>query len=185
MRSIQAFLAASLLLFFAAAWLEVRAGDLQPGMVPPDFELSDQNGTTHRLADYRGRWVVLYFYPRDDTPGCTEQACKFRDDVAHFRSMGAQVIGISVDSVESHAHFAEKHGLPFPLLADEGGRTARAYGSLRNLGLIKMAQRHTFIIDPAGRIAHIYRKVDTTTHSADVIAELTRLQADFRPDAAS
>lgn len=169
--------AVSVFLLSLVGGAEVRADELQPGMPAPDFALPGHDGSVHRLADYRGRWLVLYFYPRDDTPGCTEQACRFRDDVAHFRSMGAQVVGISVDSVDSHMQFAEKHGLPFPLLADEGGDTAKAYGSLRNWGLIKIAHRHTFIIDPEGRIARIYRKVDTATHSADVIAELTRLQA--------
>lgn len=185
MRDTQLFLAASLFLFLVAMGFEVRGAELQPGMHPPDFQLNDQNGVSHRLSDYRGRWLVLYFYPRDDTPGCTEQACRFRDDVAHFRSMGAQVIGISVDSVDSHAQFAEKHGLPFPLLADEGGGTAKAYGALRNLGLIKLARRHTFIIDPDGRIARIYREVDPATHSEEVIAELARLQAGFQPRASS
>lgn len=154
-----------------------RADELAPGAPAPDFELSDQNGVVHRLADYRGRWLVMYFYPRNDTPGCTTEACNFRDDVAHFRTLGAQVVGVSVDSAESHADFAEKYGLPFPLLADEEGHVTRAYGSLRNLGVMKLARRHTFIIDPAGHIAHIYRDVDPATHSAEVIAELERLQA--------
>ncbi len=171
------FLAVSVFLLSLFTGADVRADALQEGMPAPDFALPGHDGAEYRLADYRGRWLVLYFYPRDDTPGCTEQACRFRDDVAHFRALGAQVVGISVDSVDSHVQFAEKHGLPFPLLADESGDVAKAYGSLRNWGVIKVAHRHTFIIDPEGRIARIYRKVDPGANSADVIADLTRLQA--------
>lgn len=179
MRTLAAISAAFLPLLFSLSIAlagDMRDGDLGPGMPAPDFELTDQNGEVHRLADYRGRWLVMYFYPRDDTPGCTAQACGFRDDVAHFRTLGAQVLGVSVDSAESHARFAEKYGLPFPLLADKGGEVARAYGSLRNLGVMKMARRHTFIIDPDGRVARVYRDVDPKTNSAEVIAELARLQ---------
>jgi thioredoxin-dependent peroxiredoxin len=174
MSATRMFLAASLslsLFGYGAA----KAGDLHIGAVAPDFRLSDQHGRMHRLSDYQGRWVVLYFYPKNDTPGCTEEACRFRDDIAYFNTIGARVFGVSVDSVESHAAFAGKHGLPFPLLSDAGGETARAYGSLRNFGLFKLAQRHSFIIDPDGRIAKIYRKVSPSTHSAEVIEDLTLL----------
>lgn len=167
------FLAASLSLSLFGYGGAVKAGDPQIGAVAPDFVLSDQHGRQHRLSDYQGQWVVLYFYPKNDTPGCTEEACRFRDDIAYFNSVGVRVFGVSVDSVESHAAFAEKHSLPFPLLSDAGGATAQTYGSLRNFGLFKLAQRHTFIIDPDGRIARIYRKVTPSTHSAEVIEALT------------
>lgn len=150
----------------------LKAGDLEIGALAPDFELSDQHGRTHRLSDYQGRWVVLYFYPKNNTPGCTEEACRFRDDIAYFNSIGAQVFGVSVDSVESHAAFAEEHSLPFTLLADVEGKTAKSFGSLRNFGLFKVAQRHSFIIDPDGRIAKIYRSVQPSTHSTEVIEDL-------------
>lgn len=179
MKSLAAVLAALLLIFLAFSIVlasDTGEADLKPGMAAPDFELTDQNGDVHRFSDYQGRWLVMYFYPRDDTPGCTTQACGFRDDVAHFRTLGAQVLGVSVDSADSHARFAQKYGLPFPLLADESGEVARAYGSLRNLGVTKIARRHTFIVDPDGYIAQIYRDVDPKTNSAEVIAELSRLQ---------
>ncbi len=175
MSAIRMFLAASLSLSLFGYGGAVKAGELQIGMAAPDFKLSDQHGRQHRLSDYQGRWVVLYFYPKNDTPGCTEEACRFRDDIAYFNSVGAQVLGVSVDSADSHAAFAKKHSLPFPLLSDAGGVTAQDYGSLRNLGLFKLAQRHTFIIDPAGRIAKIYRKVTPSTHSTEVIEALTTL----------
>jgi peroxiredoxin Q/BCP len=155
------------------------AGELQPGQPAPEFQLPDQDGTTHRLSDYRGRWVVLYFYPKDDTPGCTEEACRFRDDIVQLNEMGAQVLGASLDSRESHAEFSKKFSLQFPLLSDVGGKMAVSYGSLRNLGIMKIARRHTFIIDPEGRIAKIYRKVSPETHSEQVIADLMELQRGY------
>jgi len=152
------------------------ASELQPGQAAPQFQLPDQDGTTHRLSDYRGRWVVLYFYPKDDTPGCTAEACRFRDDIVQLKDLGAQVLGASLDSRGSHAEFSRKFSLQFPLLADVDGKVAASYGSLRNLGIMKLAYRHTFIIDPEGRIAKIYRKVSPKTHSAQVIADLKELQ---------
>jgi peroxiredoxin Q/BCP len=131
------------------------------------------------LSDYLGRWVVLYFYPKDDTPGCTEEACRFRDDIVQLNEMGAQVLGASLDSQKKHAEFAQKYSLQFPLLADVDGGVAASYGSLRNLAIMKLAHRHTFIIDPAGRIAKIYRKVSPKTHSAQVIADLKELQRGY------
>lgn len=146
------------------------------GAPAPAFELPDQTGATRRLADYRDRWLVLYFYPRDDTPGCTKQACSFRDDIARLRAADAEVVGVSVDSVESHAEFAAKHTLPFPLLADTEGTLADAYGALRTLGPIRMARRHTFLIDPQGRIAARFLDVDAERNSAQVLAALADLQ---------
>ncbi len=147
-----------------------------PGSAAPAFSLPDQVGKTHALTDYAGRWLVLYFYPRDDTPGCTTEACNFRDDIARIRKLGAEVVGVSVDSVASHADFAAKHTLPFPLLADTDGKLADAYGALRDLLVMKFARRQTYIIDPAGRIAHRYLTVDPKTHAAEVVADLERFQ---------
>jgi len=146
-----------------------RQADLEVGQEAPDFDLPDHNGNRHRLADYRGRWVVLYFYPKDDTPGCTAEACGFRDDITELRGLGAEVLGVSTDDGASHARFAAKFGLPFPLLADAGGKTARAYGSLLSVGPLKAARRHTFLIDPGGRLARIWRKVEAKRHAAAVI----------------
>lgn len=155
------------------------AGELMLGQPAPNFQLSDQNGESHRLSDYKGQWVVLYFYPKDDTPGCTEEACRFRDDILHIKELGAQVLGVSLDSTEKHAEFAKKYSLQFPLLTDVGGAVAASYSSLRNLGFMKIAYRHTFIIDPAGRIAKIYRKVVPKAHSMQVIDDLKDLQRGY------
>jgi len=146
------------------------------GAAAPDFSLPDQAGKTHTLADYAGRWLVLYFYPKDDTPGCTTQACNFRDDIVRIRKLGAEVVGVSVDDVASHADFAKKHGLPFPLLADTGGAVAESYGALRDLMVMKMARRVTFIVGPTGRVAQRYLDVDPKAHAAEVVADLQRLQ---------
>src|SRR6266576_3468324 len=113
------------LLVFATA----NAERLAAGAPAPAFELKDQDGRNHRLEDYRGRWVVLYFYPKDDTPGCTKEACNFRDDLPKLRALGVQILGVSVDTAESHAKFASKYKLPFPLLADTQGTVAKTYGS--------------------------------------------------------
>ncbi len=153
-----------------------QADELRVGQPAPGFALHDQNGKLRQLADFQGQWVVLYFYPKDDTPGCTKEACSFRDDMTRLKALGAQVLGISLDSAESHARFAEKHGLPFPLLSDAEATVAKIYGTYWSLGPIRFARRHTFIIDPQGQIAKIYREVDAGTHSNDVIAALKSLQ---------
>jgi len=159
-------------------WMRLAyAGELpQVGQLAPSFSLPDQNGKVHSLDDYKGRWVVLYFYPKDDTPGCTQEACEFRDDLHKLTALGAQVIGVSVDDTVSHAEFAKKYHLPFPLLADKDGRIADSYGALRNLVLIKLARRYTFLIDPQGKVAKTYLKVDTSRHSREIVDDLTRLK---------
>ncbi len=155
----------------------VHANSLQIGQVAPEFELKDQNDQTHSIEKYRGQWVVIYFYPKDDTPGCTKEACAFRDDYKTISAQNTQVLGISVDSTESHAEFAEKYNLPFPLLADKDGHVAKRYQSLTSLGFIKLAKRHTFIIDPNGLIKMIYRKVDPNSHSDQILADIKKLQS--------
>ena len=146
------------------------------GQIAPAFRLPDQAGKMHRLSDYRGQWVVLYFYPKDDTPGCTTEACSFRDNISAISAKGAVVLGISVDNSDSHAEFADKYHLPFPLLADKGGKIAQQYGSLLNLIVIKVAKRHSFIIDPKGRIAKIYRDVSPASHVTEIVKALEELQ---------
>lgn len=155
-----------------------RAHGPHAGEVAPPFQLSDANGTVHRLSDYRGQWLVLYFYPKDDTPGCTREACHFRDDIAALRAVGANVVGVSLDDAASHRAFSSKYHLPFTLLSDPRGRTAAAYGSLLKFGPMAMARRHTFIIDPDGRVAKVFRKVKPAKHAAEILAALKRLQAD-------
>jgi len=154
-----------------------RAETLHIGQPAPLFALPDQNGTVHRLTDYAGNWLVVYFYPKDDTPGCTKEACHFRDDMGALRGLGVQLLGISLDDAASHRRFADKFKLPFPLLVDSGGEVAKRYGTYWSFLFIQVAKRHTFIIDPAGRIAKIYRDVDPDTHSGQVMADLRRLGA--------
>lgn len=153
-----------------------RADTPEIGKPAPNFKLPDQNGKIHTLNDFRGKWLALYFYPKDDTPGCTEQACKFRDDLHNLTALGANVVGISVDNTASHAKFARKYNLPFPLLADDKAETAAQYNSLLNLGIIKFAKRNTFLIDPNGKIAKIYLSASTSRNSIEVIEDLKKLQ---------
>jgi len=143
----------------------------------PEFELSDQDGQLHSLEDYRDQWVVLYFYPKDGTPGCTTEACEFRDNIFEFKKISVQILGVSLDDVESHKKFAENHGLPFPLLADVDGRVSDAYGvRTRRLGF-HYAKRQTFVIDPEGNIAKHYEDVDPGSHSAQLLVDLAALGA--------
>jgi peroxiredoxin Q/BCP len=168
------------LLFAALAALALPALAAAPalGSAAPAFKLQDQNGKSHSLSDYRGKWVVIYFYPKDDTPGCTTQACSFRDNIFAFDKLNAVILGISVDDAASHKAFAEKHGLPFTLLADPTKATAKEYGVLKTyMGVMEMARRDTFIIDPQGRIAKHYESVDPDGHSKLVLDDLKALQA--------
>ena len=152
------------------------AGELPKiGQPAPGFSLPDHTGKLHKLEDYSGKWVVLYFYPKNDTPGCTKEACSFRDDLFQLEKLGAKVLGASVDDTDSHAKFAKKYHLPFPLLVDSDGKLAERYGALTNLGLIKFAKRYTFLIDPHGNIAKTYLSVDTSRHSQEIIDDLKHL----------
>ena len=162
--------------FKMAGMATSHAAELQVGQLAPPFALKDQAGNIHRLSDYAGKWLVVYFYPRDDTPGCTREACRFRDDIARLQELGVALLGISLDGAESHRRFADKFKLPFPLLADDGGSVARTYNAYRSLLFLRLARRHSFIIDPTGHIARIYRKVDPNVHSAEVIADIQQLQ---------
>lgn len=152
------------------------ADSVAVGQPAPDFSLSDQDGKQHTLEDYRDQWVALYFYPKDDTPGCTTEACEFRDDIFKFRRMGCQIIGVSLDDEASHKAFAEKHGLPFPLLADTRGEAADLYGVKTERFGMTLAKRNTFLIDPQGNIARHYTDVDPDTHSKELLADLAELQ---------
>jgi len=169
-------LTALLLLASALLWMLRPGSQRVEGSAAPDFNLQDQNGKAHRLSDYAGRWLVLYFYPKDDTPGCTREACRFRDDIGVLGDLNAAVVGVSVDDARSHAGFARKYQLPFPLLSDPDGHTAAAYDSLLNLGLVRIARRHTFIIAPDGRIAARFDKVDPARHAEEVANTLRALQ---------
>ena len=150
--------------------------NLEVGDKAPNFILNDQNNEAHQLSDYEGRWVILYFYPKDDTPGCTTQACDFRDAVKRIIASRSVVFGLSLDSVESHKRFSDKNNLPFSLLSDEEGVAAKSYDSLNNFMGYKSAKRNTFIIDPEGLLSKIYLSVDPKTHSQMVLNDLSLLQ---------
>ncbi len=149
---------------------------LKVGDPAPDFSLLDANGNTVKLADFKGKRVVLYFYPRDNTPGCTKEACAFRDNHAEFQDKEIVVLGVSTDDAKSHEKFATKYNLPFPLLIDTGATVATAYDSYglkKFMGKEYMGiTRNTFVIDPDGRIEKIYKKVKPETHAEEVLANL-------------
>ena len=160
---------------FAALGAEEAAGP-QDGQAAPDFRLQDQKGDWHTLAQYHGKWVVLYFYPKDDTPGCTTEVCTFRDDVAKLHKQNAEVLGVSLDDVKSHEQFAEKYHVPFPLLSDNSQATAKSYGVLATHLNFSYARRETFLIDPQGKVARHYKDVDPKANSGQVLADLDTLK---------
>lgn len=143
----------------------------------PDFTLADQKGESHTLSDYRGQWVLVYFYPKDDTPGCTQEACMIRDNFPEFKKLKIQVFGISADSAKSHAKFADKYDLPFTLLADEDKKTIQAYGvwakkkfmGREYLGIL----RTSLLINPKGKISKIYENVKPAEHAREVLEDLS------------
>ncbi len=147
-----------------------------PGSAAPEFTLVSQEGASVSLKDYRGKWVVLYFYPKDQTPGCTREAHNFQADLSKYYQRNSVVLGVSVDNVDSHKKFCAKEGLNFKLLADQDGSVSKEYGSFTNLGVTKFASRHTFLIDPAGKVAKTYTNVNPGQHSEEVLAALDRLQ---------
>jgi peroxiredoxin Q/BCP len=153
-----------------------RGATPSEGSNAPDFTLPSQEGSSVSLKDYRGKWVVLYFYPKDQTPGCSREAHNFQVDQPKYAERNAVVLGVSLDSVDSHKKFCAKEGLNFKLLSDTNHKVTDAYGSLTNLGLVKFAARHTFLIDPGGKIAKAYTSVDPVKHSGEVLAELEVLQ---------
>ena len=152
--------------------------DVQVGQPAPDFQLQDQYGDCHQLADFADQWLAIYFYPKDDTPGCTTEACNFRDNFYAFRAIGAAVVGISLDDVASHREFSDKYRLPFTILADTDGATASAFGVLRDMKVFKVARRESFLINPDGIVVKHYPKVDPDTHTQDVLADIKKLHAD-------
>lgn len=158
--------------FSGGAQAQVAVGDMAP-----DFRLQDQNGQWHTLAQHRGQWIALYFYPKDQTPGCTKEACAFRDNIFAFQQIGATILGVSLDDVKSHEEFAKKYSLPFPLLADTDGTVAEKYDVLRNFLILKIAKRQSFLINPEGKVVKHYDDVDPEKHTAQVLADLKALGA--------
>jgi peroxiredoxin Q/BCP len=151
------------------------------GEQAPDFTLPDQNGEKHSLSDYLGKWVVIFFYPKDDTPGCTKEACNFRDNYAELQAINAEILGISTDPVESHKLFEEKYELPFTLLADANHDVVNSYGVWRKTEYKGREYEGTFrisyLIDPEGNFAKIYEEVKAAQHGEDVLADLKELIA--------
>jgi thioredoxin-dependent peroxiredoxin len=147
------------------------------GTVAPDFTLNSQEGKAVNLGEYRGKWVVLYFYPKDFTSGCTTEAHNFQRDLAQYQAKNAVILGVSVDSADSHQKFCAKEGLNFKLLADTEHKVSEEYGSIMNLmGVKKLSARHTFLVNPQGVIVKEYMDVKPAEHSAEVLAALTELQ---------
>jgi peroxiredoxin Q/BCP len=159
-------------LLFALALPLLASAAPATGAVAPNFRLQDQHDAWISLADQRGKWLVVYFYPMDETPDCTTEACEFRDNIFAFRKLGVNVLGISVQKVASKKEFAAKHSLPFSVLADADKSVAKAYGVLSIIGY---ARRETFVIDPQGRIAKHYPDVDPKAHSKQLLADLQAL----------
>ncbi len=143
------------------------------GQAAPTFTLPSQDGTPISLDSYRGKWVVLYFYPKDMTPGCTIEAHNFQRDLAKFDAANAVILGVSVDTPDSHKQFCTKEGLTFHLLADPEHKVVDAYGSLGHFGPMTIANRNTFLIDPTGKIAKVWTKVNPSVHSTEVLAALS------------
>jgi len=165
-------------LFLTLAHTTARAADLAPavGAMAPDFTLSSQEGKTVNLHDFRGQWVVLYFYPKDFTQGCTIEAHNFQRDVAQYDAKKAAIVGVSVDNVDSHQQFCTKESLTFRLLADPDKKVVTMYGSTQSFGQTVVAARNTFLIDPKGVIRKVYVKVNPTPHSTEVLAALDELK---------
>ena len=165
-------------LVLAVAFVTVHADNQTlpaVGQVAPGFTLPSQDGSQISLSSFQGKWVVLYFYPKDATPGCTIEAHNFQRDLAKYEALNAVIVGVSMDTPDSHQQFCTKEGLTFRLLADPGHTVVDAYGSLGNFAGIKIANRNTFLIDPQGKIAQVWTKVDPSTHSAAVLSAVTTL----------
>ena len=163
------------------------AGQAMPavGQVAPTFTLPSQDGSQISLQSFRGKWVVLYFYPKDMTSGCTIEAHNFQRDLAQYEARNAVILGVSVDSADSHKQFCTKEGLTFRLLADTNHTVVQAYGSLGNFVGIKIASRNTFLIDPQGNIAKVWTKVNPSTASTEVLAAIPAPAGSAKPPASA
>ena len=163
---------------------KVAPAPLPAGRKAPDFELADDTGAARRLSDFRGKPVVLYFYPADDTPGCTKEACNFRDDYSRYRRQGVAILGVSPDTEHSHERFKSKYELPFSLLADEDHRVCSMYGVWGRKHFMGRSYdgvlRTTFLIDSSGKIARVFEGVKPAEHSAEVLAEVRTLRSRAR-----
>src|SRR5450631_534906 len=173
-RLISVILACVVVLAVAVVYRVARAGDKAPavGTAAPDFTLNSQENKAVSLHDFKGKWVVLYFYPKDFTSGCTVEAHNFQRDQAQYDAKNAVIIGVSMQDPDSHQKFCTKEGLSFKLLADTDSHVSTAYDSVMNLGVAKLSARHTFLIDPNGIIQKVYIEVKPEKHSEEVLADL-------------
>jgi peroxiredoxin Q/BCP len=153
----------------------VAAAGLAPGTAVPDVSAPNQDGKVIKLSDYRGKPVLLYFYPKDDTPGCTKEACSLRDDYAKFQAAGVVILGVSRQDAESHKAFRAKYHLPFDLLVDADGKFAEAL-RVETMPVVGFHKRQSLLIDPEGKIAKFFPDVDPTTHSAEVLQLLAKMK---------
>ena len=161
------------LVIFTLVPLIMIAGDiLKPGQVAPSFKLSDSEGKVHKLSDYQGKILVIYFYPKNDTPGCTAEACNLRDNFEDLTKAGINILGVSYDDTKSHQKFISKYNLPFPLLADTTKTMSEAYGAKSGLFGLFAPKRITYIVNKNGKIFHVFEKVDAKNHSQQIMAVL-------------
>jgi thioredoxin-dependent peroxiredoxin len=165
--------AAALIAFASTASKGATMTELKAGDKAPQFKLHSQDGHDYALNDFKGKWVVLYFYPKDDTPGCTKEACSFRDNYSKFGKLGVQLFGVSVDDATSHGAFAKKFNLPFPLLADTDKKVSTAYGAFSNG---KYSDRYTFVIKPDQTIGHVFHKVNVDAHADEVLSAIESIK---------
>ena len=171
-RFVAALVAATLLL----GWSFARADVPAAGTPAPGFSLADQSGKTRALAEFRGKWVVLYFYPKDMTTGCTIEAHNFQRDMSKYDALGAVILGVSVQDEKSHQEFCTKEGLNFKLLADTNKEVSERYDSVMNFGVMKLSARHTFLIGPDGTVRKVWNDVDVKKHSDEVLASIEELK---------
>jgi peroxiredoxin Q/BCP len=178
MKMIGIIIAVAVLLVAVVVIRAMRTGERAPlaGTSAPDFTANSQEGKPVSLRDFRGKWVVLYFYPKDFTSGCTREAHNFQRDLAQYEQKNAVILGISVQDEETHQKFCAKEGLSFKLLADTKYEVSSSYGSLVNLGVAKLSARHTFLIDPEGIVRKAYLDVNAEKHSAEVLSDLAQFQ---------
>jgi peroxiredoxin Q/BCP len=181
MLAIRRTLGVALLAMTASVFAQAPAAAPTEGTAAPGFKLQDQAGEWHSLGQYKGKWVVLYFYPKDFTGGCTTQACELRDNIFAFRNADAVILGVSVDDVASHEKFAKEHSLPFDILADPSREVSGKYGVLFSAGPVQLASRQTFLIGPDGKVVKHWAKVDPKGHSAMVLAEIKAHSQDKAP----
>ncbi|MBV8845329.1 MAG: peroxiredoxin [Bryobacterales bacterium] len=175
-RSILSLMLAAALVLAVGASVALAADPPAVNMKAPDFTLKSQENKTVNLHDFKGKWVVLYFYPKDMTPGCTIEAHNFQADQPKYDKLNAAIVGVSVDPVDSHVEFCTKENLTFKLLSDVDHKVVNMYGSTQKFGANEVAARNTFLVDPQGNIRKVFLKVDPTPHSKEVLAALEELQ---------